>query len=49
MAHLSDTELILRYHQFSTDDIRAITKALHVNYSFPSIAFFLSMFHLIIR
>lgn len=31
MAHIQDTELILRYHQFSTEDLREITKALRVS------------------
>ena len=30
LAHIHDEELILRHHQFSTDDIRAITETLHV-------------------
>ena len=30
MAHIQDKEMVLRYHQFSTDDIRAIAKALCV-------------------
>jgi hypothetical protein len=30
MAHIQDTEMILRYHQFNTDDIRVITKTLSV-------------------
>ncbi|CAF0808189.1 unnamed protein product [Didymodactylos carnosus] len=31
MAHIEDRELILRYHQFSTDDIRAIAKVMWSN------------------
>ena len=30
LAHIHDEEMILRHHQFSTDDIRAITETLHV-------------------
>ncbi len=30
MAHVEDKEMILRYHQFSTADIRAIAKTLGV-------------------
>lgn len=30
MAHIEDREMILRYHQFSTEDIRAIAKSLSV-------------------
>jgi hypothetical protein len=30
MAHIQKDEMVLRYHQFSTDDIRAITKTLTV-------------------
>jgi hypothetical protein len=30
MAHIQDKEMVLRYHQFSTDDIRTIAKALCV-------------------
>jgi hypothetical protein len=30
MAHIEDREMVLRYHQFSTDDVRAIAKALSV-------------------
>ncbi|CAF1217272.1 unnamed protein product [Rotaria magnacalcarata] len=33
MAHIEDKEMTLRYHQFSTDDIRAITKTLCSNLS----------------
>ena len=39
MAHIQDKEMVLRYHQFSTDDIRTIAKALCVrkqNFSFMS-------------
>lgn len=41
MAHIQDREMVLRYHQFSTDDIRVIAKALCVRKSsyHPSIAF----------
>ncbi|CAF1129647.1 unnamed protein product [Rotaria sordida] len=31
MAHIQNKEMILRYHQFSTDDIRAIAKTLSSN------------------
>ncbi len=30
MAHIQDREMVLRYHQFSTEDIRMIAKALCV-------------------
>jgi hypothetical protein len=30
MAHIQDKEMVLRYHQFNTDDIRAIAKILCV-------------------
>lgn len=30
MAHIQDKEMVLRYHQFSTEDIRTIAKALCV-------------------
>lgn len=30
MAHIQEKEMILRYHQFSTDDIRVIAKILCV-------------------
>jgi len=30
MAHIEKDEMVLRYHQFSTEDIRAITKTLIV-------------------
>ncbi|CAF0830879.1 unnamed protein product [Adineta steineri] len=33
MAHINKDEMVLRYHQFSTDDIRAITKTLTTNYN----------------
>ncbi|CAF3550873.1 unnamed protein product [Rotaria sp. Silwood1] len=33
MAHIQDKEMVLRYHQFSTDDIRAIAKTLSSNLS----------------
>ncbi|CAF3994114.1 unnamed protein product [Rotaria sp. Silwood2] len=33
MAHIQDKEMVLRYHQFSTDDIRAIAKTLCSNLS----------------
>ncbi|CAF3430854.1 unnamed protein product [Rotaria sp. Silwood1] len=33
MAHIQDSEMILRYHQFNTEDIRAITKTLWTNLS----------------
>ncbi|CAF1398584.1 unnamed protein product [Adineta steineri] len=33
MAHIQDKEMILRHHQFNTDDIRAIAKALSSNIS----------------
>ncbi|CAF0984155.1 unnamed protein product [Rotaria sordida] len=31
MAHIQDSEMTLRYHQFNTEDIRAITKTLYTN------------------
>ncbi|CAF0737832.1 unnamed protein product [Adineta ricciae] len=31
LAHIQDREMILRYHQFSTEDVRAIAKALSSN------------------
>ena len=31
LAHIEDEKLLLRYHQFNTDDIRAITKTLTVS------------------
>jgi hypothetical protein len=34
MAHIQDKEMVLRYHQFSTDDIRAIAKTLCVRLHF---------------
>ena len=30
LAHIQDSEMILRYHQFNTEDIRVITKTLAV-------------------
>ena len=30
MAHIQDRELVLRYHQFSTEDIRTIARTLSV-------------------
>jgi hypothetical protein len=30
MAHIQDKEMVLRYHQFNTDDVRAIAKTLCV-------------------
>jgi hypothetical protein len=30
MAHIQDEKMILRYHQFNTEDIRVITKTLIV-------------------
>jgi hypothetical protein len=30
MAHIQDEKIILRYHQFNTEDIRAIAKTLIV-------------------
>lgn len=35
MAHIEDSEMILRYHQFNTQDIRTITKALCVGVDLP--------------
>ncbi len=40
MAHIEDNEMILRYHQFNTEDIRAITKILSV-----CINFYLNIFN----
>jgi hypothetical protein len=34
MAHIQDKEMVLRYHQFSTEDIRTIAKALCVRRNF---------------
>ena len=36
MAHIQDREMVLRYHQFSTEDIRTIAKALCVRRKFFS-------------
>ncbi|CAM4757580.1 unnamed protein product [Rotaria magnacalcarata] len=33
LAHIQDNEMILRYHQFNTEDIKAITKTLVTNLS----------------
>ncbi|CAF4612401.1 unnamed protein product, partial [Rotaria sp. Silwood2] len=33
MAHIQDSEMILRYHQFNTEDIRVLTKTLCTNLS----------------
>ncbi|CAF4740173.1 unnamed protein product [Rotaria socialis] len=33
LAHIQDSEMILRYHQFNTEDIKAITKTLVTNLS----------------
>ena len=34
MGHIQDKELVLRYHQFSSEDVRVIARTLSVSFSF---------------
>ena len=39
MAHIQDKELVLRYHQFNTEDIRVIARTLSVGHLFVFLLF----------